>query len=153
WGSVDPDRSTIDVTPTQGLAADGRAAAAVTVTLRTASGRPVPGQTVVLSADGAGSVFTQPAAVTDTGGVASGACASTAAGVKTLTVTADPSGHAVVLNAHPTVSFDAHPVKLGFVMQPMNAVAGALLGTVGVAVLDADGNTVDTAPNVSLGLS
>jgi hypothetical protein len=70
------------------LSADG-GASTITVTARDANGNPVAGRTVVLAATGTGNTLTQPVAVTDANGVATGALASTGAGAKVVTATID----------------------------------------------------------------
>ena len=73
-GSVSAGRSTVDANP--GSVASG-APATITVTARDASGNPVSGATVVLSATGTGNTLTQPAGATDASGVATGTFSST----------------------------------------------------------------------------
>ena len=56
------------------------------------------GQTVEFSSTGSGNTLTQPAAVTDAAGQATGTIASTTAETKTVTVTVNPGGTPVVLS-------------------------------------------------------
>jgi hypothetical protein len=59
------------------------------VTARDANGNAIAGATVVLAATGAGNALTQPAAVTDANGIATGTLASVTAGAKTVSATID----------------------------------------------------------------
>lgn len=61
----------------------------ITVTVKDDAGVPISGATVVLSATGAGNALTQPAAVTNASGVATGTLSSTVAGTKTVSATAN----------------------------------------------------------------
>lgn len=86
-GIVDPAASTVESS-----AATTPAGTAVTITVTvvdTASGAPVVGATVVLAASGTGNTLTQPGAVTDVNGVATGTFASSVAEAKTISATAD----------------------------------------------------------------
>ena len=82
-GTVSAAQSTVSATSP--ITAGG-AASTVTVTARDGNGNPVAGATVVLAATGTGNTLTQPASVTDAGGVATGAIASTVAESKTVSV-------------------------------------------------------------------
>jgi hypothetical protein len=63
--------------------------ATITVTAKDASGNPVSGATVVLSASGTGNTLTQPAGPTNQAGVAIGTLSSSVAGTKTVSATAN----------------------------------------------------------------
>jgi Big-like domain-containing protein/concanavalin A-like lectin/glucanase superfamily protein len=61
----------------------------ITVTVKDAQGVPMKDIVVVLSATGTGNTLTQPAAVTDANGVATGTLSSSVAGDKVITATID----------------------------------------------------------------
>ncbi len=153
--AVSTTNSTASASPGTGVVANGTATSTITVTVRDAGGSPVTGQTVQLSATGTGNSITQPAATSNASGVATGAIASTVAGIKTITVTVNPGVGQTVLSAQPTVEFVA-PVasKLAFTVQPSNATAGAAIApAIQVTIQDASGNTITTATNaVTVGL-
>ena len=104
-GNLSTSLSRVTVDTATGLAADGTAIATITVTVLDALGNPVPDRTVQLAATGTGNTLTQPAAVTDASGIATGTLASSTAEPKTITATVDPAGAAVVLDDTPTVEF------------------------------------------------
>jgi len=124
-------------------------AATITVTAKDAGGNPVPGQTVVLSTNGNGDNITQPAAVTDAFGVASGTITDTT--VEILTVRATIGG--TLINAAPTVSVSAAaPAVLAWLGagQPRDTTAGAALrapGGLQVRIQDQFHNNVPGATN------
>jgi hypothetical protein len=125
------------VTPGEGLAADGVDSSIITVVVRDASNQPMAGVEVQIAASGAGNTVTQPPAVTNPLGIASGSMVTSTAGAKSLTVTLDPDGHAVVCNAHPIVRFG-----------PRATVAGV------ARVADTDGNgTLDQGDTITVKFS
>ncbi len=154
-GTINGLLSTAVVNPDT-LVANGVASATVTVTVRDNNSNPVPGQTVQIAVTGTGNTVTQPPALTNVSGVATGSIVSTKAETKTLTVTVNPGGSPVVLASHPEVWFvPGPPVQLGFVVQPTNVAAGAAVApSIQVAIQDAQGNKVDTATtSVSLSIA
>jgi hypothetical protein len=80
--------SGVSAVPTT-IVSDGSSASTITVTARDASGSPVTGASVVLSATGSGNTLTQPAAPTDANGRAVGTLSSNVAESKTITATAN----------------------------------------------------------------
>jgi adhesin/invasin len=67
----------------------GSGTATITVTAKDASGNPVSGATVVLSASGTGNTLTQPVGPTNGSGVATGTLSSSVAETKTISATAN----------------------------------------------------------------
>jgi len=135
--------------PSTGVTADGVETAAVYVYVRDANDNPVPGVTVAFTASGGGNTATQPAEVTDANGLATGSLASTVAELKTLTITADPAGSAVLLDREPTVLFvaDSSTISAALstaVASPDTGVVadGSAASTITVTVRDANGNPV-----------
>jgi hypothetical protein len=139
-GGVSASASTVVASPTT-VTANGVATSTITVTVTDASGNPLQGQGVVLTATGTGNTFAQPG-VTDASGVTTGTIASTVAESKTVTATAG----GVALNTKPVITFSAgSAAKVVFDTQPSNAVAGATMPAVTVRIEDAHGNLVTTA--------
>jgi len=141
--------SSVATTPGAGVVADGSQVAAITVTVRDVNGNPVPDRVVQLAAGGVNNILTQPAGLTDTGGVAGGTLASTRAETKTITVTIDPGGSAVVLAATPGIEFVGDPATIsaslsGLVPSPAaNILAdGVATTSVTATVRDVNGNPV-----------
>lgn len=99
---VSESESELTLAPDFGALADGVDTVALTVVVRNSQGNPVPGRTVVFSATGKSNTITQPSAVTDSSGVATGTLASTAAEAKTVTATVDPGVGETVLDDAPT---------------------------------------------------
>ncbi len=125
--------------------ADGVAEMAVTVTVRDEFGNPVPGVAVVLSMTGTGNVITQPGAVTDASGVASGSVRSTVAEAKNIRATADGTYLEDII----LVTFTAGPLDLAVSTigaVPLTVPAnGTDITTVTVTARDAQGNAVPGA--------
>jgi Big-like domain-containing protein len=86
-GGVSASQSTVTANPSSIPAGSGTAT--ITVTAKDASGNPISGATVVLSASGTGNTLTQPAGPTDASGVATGTLSSTVAETKTVSATAN----------------------------------------------------------------
>ncbi|RJS25913.1 hypothetical protein DRW03_05440 [Corallococcus sp. H22C18031201] len=123
--------------------ADGQTVVGITVTVVQKDGAPMAGRTVHVEVSGDGNTVTQPGAKTDALGVTHASVVSTRAGVKTVTASVDAEGGAVVLGAHPTVTFVApRAVSLAFTASALSATAGGLMGGLEVAVRDAQGHTV-----------
>ncbi|HEX9581643.1 MAG TPA: invasin domain 3-containing protein, partial [Gemmatimonadales bacterium] len=105
--TVSATLSTAIASPATNVVANDFDLSVITVTVRDVNGNPMSGQTVALAATGSNNTVTQPGAVTDGSGQASGTIASTTAETKTVTVTVNPAGTAVVLTQQPTVQFIA----------------------------------------------
>lgn len=83
-GSPSASRSTVSAAPTRIAASTGSTASAIAVTVRDSRGNPVPGQTVTLSASGAGVTLAQPGA-TDASGSTTGRFSASGAGDHVVT--------------------------------------------------------------------
>ncbi|MBJ6759422.1 Ig-like domain-containing protein [Myxococcaceae bacterium JPH2] len=151
----DAARSTVVVDRSADVLADGQAVVGITVTVMQKDGTPMTGRTVHVEVSGEGNTVTQPGAKTDAQGVTHASVVSTRAGVKTVTASVDAEGGAVVLGAHPTVTFVApRAVSLAFTASALSATAGGLMSGLEVAVRDAQGRTVVGATDaVTLSLS
>ncbi len=86
-GAVSASQSSVSASPTS-ISADG-GTSTITVTARDASGNPIEGATVVLSATGSANTLTQPTATTNSSGVATGTLSSTVAEQKTVSAAID----------------------------------------------------------------
>ena len=141
-GVVSASLSTVGVSPTSIVAGSGTST--ITVTARDAGGNPVSGATVVLSAAGGGNTVTQPSGQTDGAGIAIGTLSSTAAGMKTVSATAN----GVVIAQQRTVTVTAGPVSASqstVNASPASIVAGAGTSTITVTAKDTFGNAVSGA--------
>lgn len=115
--------SSVEAAPSTIPPSDGANASTITVTVRDALGRTVTGATVTLSASGTGNVLTQPAAVTDDFGQATGTLASEVAEEKVVTATVNGS---VVITQTATVTIEpGAPAAVVIVTQPGGAVSNA----------------------------
>jgi len=137
-------QSTVIASPASGLVANGTASSLVTVTVRDLGGNPIAGRPVSLAATGSGNTVTQPSAVTDAAGAATGSVASTVAGSKTVTATV---GASLVLTQQPTVTFAAgapSATQSTVVASPTSGLTanGTALSTITVTVRDEQGNLV-----------
>ncbi len=140
-------RSSVSAAPGTIAASSGDVASTITVTAVDQFGNPVPGKTVVLAASPTtGATVTQPTAVTDGNGVATGAVSSTKA--ETKTVSATIAGVAVAQQPAITVT-PAAATNLNFVVEPpASTTAGATITpAVQVEVRDAFNNRVTSATN------
>ncbi|HEY7611860.1 MAG TPA: Ig-like domain-containing protein [Gemmatimonadales bacterium] len=87
-GGVSATESEVEASPATITASSGSSVATITVRVRDRFGNPVANVPVALDVDGAGNTLTQPSAPSDANGVATGRLSSTAAGTRTVTVTA-----------------------------------------------------------------
>jgi hypothetical protein len=104
-GPLDPNVTTLTVYPSTGILSDGSASATVVVVALDAAGLPISGGTVTLAATGTGNTLTQPSAVTDSLGVATGTLATTVAESKTINGSIDVGSGDVAITATGTVVF------------------------------------------------
>ncbi|WP_375767372.1 lamin tail domain-containing protein [Archangium gephyra] len=142
----DADRSTVVVSRTLGVRANGEDSVDIQVTVRKEDGTPLAGRTVQVTVSGEGNTVTQPAGTTDAQGLASAKLVSTGVGVKTVTASVEAEGGAVTLSSRPTVEFVRLPAsKLAFTAAPSSGTAGAALGAFEVVIQNADGETVSDA--------
>ena len=141
-GAVDPVASKLDVLSTSPPVADGTDLAGVAVTLLDHQGNPIPGKTVtptVTSSTGVGSL--KVGAPTDVDGQSLVTWTSSAAEIKTLTVSVD--GATLADNA--PVTFGSGPASAGtttFTASPATIDAGGVPTTLTITVHDAKGNPV-----------
>ncbi len=146
--NISATNSTAVASPVSGVIANGTDTSTLTVTVRDNNSNVVAGQTVSLASNGSSNSLVQPA-LSNGSGVTSGTIASNTAELKTLTVTINPGGSAVVLSVTPTVNFDgdANDVSAGLssaVALPLaNVVAdGSATSTITVTVRDGNGNAL-----------
>lgn len=137
---VDLELTTVTVDVAEGAVADGDDMVAVTVTVFDTTGRPMAGQTVVVSATPASGTEIDQPDVTSAAGVATATLTSTRAGVKTITAAIDFED----AEAQPTVTFVAGaPVRLVFLVPPSTTPEDeVIVPAVSVRVDDANGNPV-----------
>lgn len=129
--------------------AAGSETSTITVTAKDASGNPISGLTVGLSATGKGNTVTQPADTTDATGTATGTFSSTVAGSKTISATVN--GTAIAQKATVTVTPGAVSASQSTVTAaPISIAPGTGTSTITVTAKDANGNPISDA-TVSLG--
>ena len=142
----DADRSSVAVSRSAGVRANGEDAVDIQVTVRKEDGTALAGRTVRVAVSGEGNTVTQPAGTTNDQGQASAKLVSTVAGVKTVTVSVEAEGGAVTLSSRPTVEFVRLPAaKLAFTAAPSSGTAGAALGAFEVVIQNAEGETMSDA--------
>ncbi len=105
-GVVDAAASSVVVNTPAAVA--GSQTVTVSVTARNAANQVLPGVTVVLAATGTGNTLTQPTAVTNAQGVATGTLASSTIETKTISATAN----GVALTQQATVSFGTQGLSI-----------------------------------------
>ena len=135
-GSADASKSSVDVSPKTIPASTGSSISVVTVVVRDAGSNPIVGQTVALSATGAGVSLTQPG-LTDASGTAIGRFSSTATGDHAITAV---SGGITLGTKTVTVTAGAPVPSLTSVDVPAGAAGTETVVT--VRLQDALGNPV-----------
>ncbi len=135
--------------PASGVVADGVDSSTITVTVLDANSNPVAGQAVQIGSTGTNNTITQPAGPTDAAGQATATIASTTVETKTITVTIDPGGAALVLASMPTVGFvgnpsDVSPSLSSAVASPATGVVadGTASSSITITLRDTGGNPV-----------
>ncbi len=137
--AVSATQSTVAALPTS-ITADG-GTSTITVTARDANGNPIAGVSVVLSATGTGNTVTQPAALTNASGQATGTLASTVAGLKTVSAAINGVGLTQTVNVTVTPgAVSAATSSLAAAPTTLSADGGA--STVTVTARDANGNVI-----------
>ena len=119
--------------------AAGTGTSTITVTVKDAGGHPVVGALVALSASGSGNTITQPSAVTNANGIATGTLSSTVAETKTVSATANGtalSKTTTVVVSTPSAS------KSDMQANPSSIMAGSATSTITVTVKDAGGHAL-----------
>ncbi|MHC5065250.1 MAG: Ig-like domain-containing protein, partial [Planctomycetota bacterium] len=146
--NISASLSSASAVPATAVAADGSSAATISVTLLDVNSNPVAGQGVQLSADGILNSIVQPG-TTDPAGQTSGTIASSAAQIKTVTVTANPGPSQVVLVQKPTVAFIGNAAAISAAVSSVIATPdqdlvanGLIQSTVTITVRDTNGNPV-----------
>jgi Big-like domain-containing protein/invasin-like protein len=148
-GAAAGSKSTVVANPASIIAGSGTST--ITVTAHDTAGNPVSGATVVLAATGSGNTLTQPAAVTDANGVATGSLASSV--TETKTVSATINGVAVVQTAAVTVAAQqASPSLSTLGAAPLSFSAGGSGTTITVTVRNGNGDPIAGA-NVVLSVT
>ncbi len=110
-GKTPPDaaRSSVEVSRSMGILANGEDAVTVTVTVRNADGTPLPEARVRLEVSGEGNVLTPASGKADTQGLLTATLVSTGTGMKRVTALVDTEAGTVVLDSQPVVEFAPVP--------------------------------------------
>lgn len=114
----------------------------IRVTVRDGRGDPVAGATVTLDATGLGNVLTQPAAPTDTDGVAEGTLQAIAPGTKVISAVVNGD---ITIEETASVEVVVTPTadRLVYLVQPTDTDEDEIISpAVAVAVVDDDGDVV-----------
>lgn len=145
-GPPDATASSIEALPSVIPPSAGNVTSTITVTVRDALGRTVAGAAVTLAATGTGNTLTQPSAVTDLAGRATGTLSSTVAAEKVVSATVNG---AVLLTQTATVTVNpGAPATIAVIDQPGGAVSNSpFLTQPMVELRDGFGNRLLTATN------
>jgi hypothetical protein len=151
-GSISPEESEVDASPTSGIAADGQAASTVTVRLRDAHGNPVEGVAsgdFVVEVSGSGSAGT----VTETSTTGTYRFSVTNTVAETVTVTV--SAVEVTLADQPSITFVSESGnRIVFGVQPPDAEAGAAMSpAVTLRLEDEFGNLVGSSRPLTVSIA
>ncbi|HEY3448872.1 MAG TPA: invasin domain 3-containing protein [Myxococcales bacterium] len=134
-GDIDPAVSTVTVSRSKGVIADGVDKSFINVKLLDKNQNPIKGKDVELIVTGSGNTLTQPSSSTNDYGMAIGSISSTEPELKTITAKVG----SVTLEAKPTVEFvtSVRPaVKLSVTVPASALVGAALQPAVTVSFLD-----------------
>ncbi|WP_044889642.1 lamin tail domain-containing protein [Myxococcus hansupus] len=143
---LDATRSSVEVSRTSRVIADGQDVVTVTVTARREDGSPVEGASVRVEVSGEGNTVTQPTGRTNGQGVAVASVMSTRAEEKTVSATVEVDGRSVLVSTRPVVTFDAvPPARLVFSAGALSARAGVPVDPLAVVIEDANGRFVETS--------
>jgi adhesin/invasin len=138
------------VAPATITASTGGTVSTITVTARDQFNNVIRGKSVTLAATGTGNTLTQPAALTNVNGVATGTLSSTVIGQKTVSVTV--TGVAITQTRIVTVN-PAAANRLAFVIQPTSATAGvAIAPAIQVEIRDQFENRTTSTAGVTLAI-
>jgi hypothetical protein len=110
--------------------ANGVSAATIEIVLRDANANPLVGATVTVLSNRVEDALTQPSAPTDAAGKTTAQIRSTRPGAAEVTVTVDPTGLNIVLNARATVTFNAVAAPLRLTTFTANPTRVPLGGSV-----------------------
>ncbi|MDY7231414.1 Ig-like domain-containing protein [Hyalangium rubrum] len=140
----DAAKSSVELSRTSNVRADGADEVSITVTVRKGDGVVMADRTVMLEVSGEGNTLRPASGKTNTEGVMTAKLVSTRGGAKQVTARVQTDGEPVVLSSRPTVEFVAlQPKKLAFTAMPLEATAGALMSPVlEVSIQDETGATV-----------
>ena len=129
-------KSTLAANPTSFTAGSGKST--LTATVKDVGGHALVGAAVVLSATGSGTVVTQPAALTNDRGIATGTLTSTVTGPKVVSATANATAFAKTV----TVTVNANPVSPSLstvAAAPSSISVGSATSTITVTVKNGSG--------------
>lgn len=153
---VDTTSSSVQLTATTGVVANGTESTTLSITVVDFEGMPLAGWTVTPSVSGSNNTLAPPAGVTDSMGVFQSVLTSTTAELKTISVSVS-NGQTGVLGDQPSVEFigDIDNVSAGLstaTAGPTSNVApdGVATSTITVTVRDVNGNAV---PNADVALA
>jgi Bacterial Ig-like domain (group 1)/Invasin, domain 3/Bacterial Ig-like domain (group 2)/Calcineurin-like phosphoesterase len=140
-GPVSTTQSTITASPTQIESSQGAEASTITVAAKDAFGNAIPNATVSLTATPTtGNALTQPATVTDAGGLTAGTLSSTTIGDKLVRATIN--GVQISPSVTITVVHGEASASLSTISAPasITASSGSSLATITVTARDEQGN-------------
>ncbi|MFH1017002.1 MAG: invasin domain 3-containing protein [Pseudomonadota bacterium] len=122
---LNPDAatSTVSVSPSSGLVADGQSTSTITVTVLNNASEALAGKAIHLNVSGNQNTLSATDLSSGDDGKATATLASTEAGDKTVTATVGEGSSAVTLSQTPTVTFT--PVTPPFLTSVMKIVTGA----------------------------
>ena len=146
-GPPDAAKSSLDATSP--ITADGIATSTITLTLKDAIGNVVSGfnaEDLTLISTGSGNTLTDFSGSTNSLGQITATLASTTAGIKTLSISADSSGDDLTAIASITAVFVAESAsKLVFVSPPTTVQSGTASSSFTVQLQDSEGNPVSVS--------
>lgn len=135
-------KSTLAANPTSFTAGVG--SSVITATVKDAGNHALAGAAVILSATGSGNVLTQPVALTDANGVATGTLTSTVAGSRVVSATAN--GAAITKTVTVTVNPSPVSATLSTVAAaPTSIPLGSGTATITVTVKNGSGQPISNA--------
>jgi hypothetical protein len=149
--AIAASQSQVVATPTSIAASFGGVTATIAVTAKDTFGNVIPGLAAVLAASGTGNTVTQPAAMTDANGVATGSLSSTATGDKI--VSASVASVPVTQTAGVTVvPGEVSVTQSTLLAAPATITAsnGSVVSTITVTARDDQGNVI---PGVNVALA
>jgi Big-like domain-containing protein/invasin-like protein/calcineurin-like phosphoesterase family protein len=135
-------KSTLAANPTSFTAGVG--SSVITATVRDAGNHALAGAAVALSATGSGNVLTQPVALTDANGVATGSLTSAVAGARVVSATAN--GTAITKTVNVTVNpSPVSPTLSTVAAAPASIPVGSGTATITVTVKNGSGQPIGNA--------
>ncbi len=147
--TVNASNSSLVMSPTSGVVADGTQSSLATITVRDVNGNPVSGQLVSLASSGFANSILPASAVSDANGLATANITSLRAETKTITATINPGPAQVVVTQQGSVQFIADASSISASLSsasalPATSVAadGTSISTISVTLLDVNSNPV-----------